>query len=195
MARDTQRGPVATEKVTLRRRLRQRRRALNAAERLARDESAQAHLINTAAFQRAQGLALYRAFDGEVSTDHIARVAGHRRVLYARVVPDRPLTFVQPTGWRFTGHGLPVPEGPIHPLNQSTLLVVPGVAFDPQGYRLGLGGGHYDRTLEQALCPSVGLAYTFQLIPQLPREAWDLPVDLVVTDSGTRPTDSEEIHP
>lgn len=67
------------------------------------------------------------------------------------------------------------------------LIVVPGLAFDRKGARLGMGGGYYDRLLSlpryrDAL--RLGLAYSFQLVDRLPREDWDVPVHAVCTEKG-----------
>lgn len=63
-----------------------------------------------------------------------------------------------------------------------TLLIVPALAFDRHGFRLGYGGGYYDRVLARAACPSVGLAFHALLVPQLPRDPWDKAVCAVCTE-------------
>ncbi|HIE30478.1 TPA: 5-formyltetrahydrofolate cyclo-ligase [Candidatus Poribacteria bacterium] len=63
------------------------------------------------------------------------------------------------------------------------LVTVPGIAFDARGYRIGYGGGYYDRFLKR--CPQslwVGLAFEAQLIPDTQPEAWDVPVHRIVTE-------------
>jgi 5-formyltetrahydrofolate cyclo-ligase len=70
------------------------------------------------------------------------------------------------------------------------IVLVPLLAFDAQGHRLGYGGGYYDRTLE-ALRSSgkvlaIGIAYAGQEVKLLPREAHDHALDLIVTENGTR---------
>ncbi len=65
------------------------------------------------------------------------------------------------------------------------LAVLPGVAFDPTGGRLGYGGGYYDRLIASGRLKDtvlVGLAYAWQLVPKVPCEDWDLPVHGVCTD-------------
>jgi len=68
------------------------------------------------------------------------------------------------------------------------LVLVPGLAFDREGRRLGFGGGYYDRILARpALAGAlvVGLAHGFQLQPELPADPWDRPVDVLCTDEET----------
>ncbi|MBK8158122.1 MAG: hypothetical protein IPK59_04840 [Rhodospirillaceae bacterium] len=64
--------------------------------------------------------------------------------------------------------------------------MVPLLAFDPDGYRLGYGGGFYDRTLaklrSEAHAVAVGVAYAAQEVPFVPRGSFDQPLDLIVTD-------------
>ena len=77
----------------------------------------------------------------------------------------------------------PLPEGPaLHP----TIVIVPLLAFDAAGYRLGYGGGFYDRTLP-TLLPStvvVGLAFEAQQVASLPHNATDARLKQVVTEAG-----------
>ncbi len=67
--------------------------------------------------------------------------------------------------------------------SEDVLFVVPGVAFDERGGRLGRGDGWYDRALAlHALHPRLGLAYEFQLVPTLPQATWDIRMHAVVTE-------------
>ena len=63
----------------------------------------------------------------------------------------------------------------------AALVLMPGLAFDPQGHRLGYGGGFYDRFLAAEPHPTIALCYAFQLLPQLETEAHDIPVDAVLS--------------
>lgn len=62
------------------------------------------------------------------------------------------------------------------------LVIVPGIVFDPSGYRVGFGKGFYDRFLKTFTGISVGVAYDFQVMDQVPRDDWDVPVDWLFTD-------------
>lgn len=97
---------------------------------------------------------------------------------FSRWTPDGPL--------RAGPFGAQVPER--DDFFEPEILIVPLVAFDRQGGRLGYGGGFYDRTLERlrALRPTlaIGFAYAAQEAPELPLEPTDQPLDLIVTEVG-----------
>lgn len=64
------------------------------------------------------------------------------------------------------------------------LIAVPAVAFDGKGYRVGYGGGYYDRFLADMDIPKIGLAFSCQLVPQVPSDGFDQPVQGIVTEKG-----------
>ena len=66
------------------------------------------------------------------------------------------------------------------------VLLVPLLAFDARGYRLGYGGGFYDRTMALLHVPAIGIAYAGQALPSLPHEAHDMALTAIVTENGIR---------
>ena len=83
-------------------------------------------------------------------------------------------------------YGIPKPKDT--EIVQPTLIFVPCVGYGPGGYRLGYGGGFYDRTLA-SLQPkpfTVGLGYDFGLVPELKPEPHDVPLDAILTDTGVQ---------
>ncbi|MBB6444923.1 5-formyltetrahydrofolate cyclo-ligase [Bacillus benzoevorans] len=64
------------------------------------------------------------------------------------------------------------------------LLLVPGIAFTQQGYRMGVGGGYYDRFLEDFKGGTISLAFAQQIVPEIPVEEHDLPVGKIITNDG-----------
>jgi 5-formyltetrahydrofolate cyclo-ligase len=80
----------------------------------------------------------------------------------------------------------PSPRTPVDP-SGIDVVIAPGLAFDAHGYRLGYGGGHYDRYLSR-LRPEtlrLGIAFHFQVVPSVPHGPEDRPLDLVVTERET----------
>jgi 5-formyltetrahydrofolate cyclo-ligase len=145
-----------------------------------------ARIVSHPWFEAANRVLAYRAFDGEVDVQpalDCARQAG-KQVLFARFRAGAALQFVVPWRWRTARGGCPVPEGPVAPYRAFDLMLVPGVGFTPEGARLGLGGGHYDRTLARQPVRSLGVAYACQLVTHLPTHPWDHPVHAVVCERG-----------
>lgn len=64
------------------------------------------------------------------------------------------------------------------------LMIVPGLCFDREGYRIGYGGGYYDRYLERYHQDTISLAFSFQLFNKIPREPHDIPVQGLITEQG-----------
>ena len=77
--------------------------------------------------------------------------------------------------------GIPEPVEDDIADNSVALVLMPGLAFTAEGQRMGYGGGFYDRFLEKEPHPTVALCFDFQLLPQLPTEEHDLPVDAVLS--------------
>lgn len=64
------------------------------------------------------------------------------------------------------------------------LLIVPGIVFDKAGYRIGFGGGYYDRYLKKSDVLTVSLVSTLQIIKEIPKNKFDIPIQYLVTESG-----------
>jgi 5-formyltetrahydrofolate cyclo-ligase len=80
--------------------------------------------------------------------------------------------------------GLRSPVGREIPVNEIDLVIVPALAFDPNGARLGRGGGFYDRFLKRTdlRAKKIGAAFREQICPILPMDIYDVPVERVITD-------------
>lgn len=64
------------------------------------------------------------------------------------------------------------------------LLIVPGLLFDKQGFRIGFGGGYYDRYLAEFTNDTISITSSSQLVEQLPRDTYDIPVKHIITECG-----------
>jgi 5-formyltetrahydrofolate cyclo-ligase len=70
------------------------------------------------------------------------------------------------------------------PKKKMDLLIVPGLVFDKKGYRIGYGGGYYDRFLHDYQGSTLSIAYSFQTADELPIEEFDVPVEQIITEEG-----------
>jgi 5-formyltetrahydrofolate cyclo-ligase len=141
-----------------------------------------------------QKIALYSALRGEVGTDRIRErcLAAGAWLYYPRVSEDGSLLFFrheENDGWERGRFGIREPRtapGKEGIRKGFHLVVVPGLAFDTAGRRLGRGHGCYDRFLFAlgGTAVTVGLAFSWQLVPEVPVDAWDVPVGVVITENG-----------
>lgn len=176
------------DKKTLRREIAAKKRAMTPKQ----IEDASAHLAErlfaTEAYQNAQSVYGYLSYNQEVRTDAILRRAmiDGKRVAVPKVFGDEmrfiwmeDLTLVAPGYFEIPE---PIADEPVAD-DELALMLMPGLAFDHEGHRIGYGGGFYDRYL--ALHPDhklVALCYDFQLFEHLDTEDHDIPVDLVISD-------------
>jgi 5-formyltetrahydrofolate cyclo-ligase len=191
-AREARESVVQQQKATLRDRMRQLRAAIPPAERVLHASAVEERLLRLPALKRARTVLVFSSFGSEVSTESISRhlAADGRRVLLPMVRgPEMAAGELRPE------HGLvPTVLGPKEPGEAAAiepreieLVIVPGLAFDRDGYRLGYGGGHYDRYLARLRREAlrVGIGFSAQLVPRVPHGPADERVDLVVTDRET----------
>jgi 5-formyltetrahydrofolate cyclo-ligase len=187
------------ERQVLRRELRTRRRAiqgtarLRAARLLARRVGA-AHLLRPG-----RHIGLYLATPEEIDTSPLLALARARgcRIALPRIVSLRHdrMRFYDWTGDVTRGaFGIREPRGNrMRAARELDVVFLPLVGFDSRGNRIGMGRGFYDRHFAQRLrLPShrrpllVGLAYDVQQVAALPRAAYDVPLDAIVTESSIR---------
>ncbi len=71
-------------------------------------------------------------------------------------------------------------------ISEAELIIAPCLAVDRNGNRLGMGGGYYDKFLASVSVPIIVLAYDFQIVPELPYEAHDIKIDMIITESGVK---------
>ena len=173
------------EKSVLRTMLREKKRALTEAQ----IESASARLAQALfahpMYRKASALYAYLSYNQEVRTEAILRqaLADGKRVAVPKVFGDeiRFLWLDESTHIALGYKGIPEPtEGELAE-DRDALVLMPGLAFDPLGHRMGYGGGFYDRFLAGEPHPTIALCYDFQLLPDLPVQAHDIPVDAVLS--------------
>jgi 5-formyltetrahydrofolate cyclo-ligase len=180
----------------LRREMRDRRDALPPAARAEASAAAAEHLLELPEVARAGTVALFGSIRTEIDTApaHAALQAKGITLAYPRVVPGTArLAFhaVTDAGEMRRSETLGVPEpsagAPAVRLEDIRVFIVPGLAFDPFGARVGWGRGHYDQTLAAApRALRVGYAFDFQIVAAVPAGAGDERMDVLCTESGAR---------
>ena len=113
-----------------------------------------------------------------------ARLDG-KRIAAPRVLGETMEFFwlTPETKLELSGYGIPEPVNGERAGDRTALVLMPGLAFDPAGNRLGYGGGFYDRFLaREPEHPTIALCYGFQLLPRLEVESHDRPVDAVISE-------------
>lgn len=183
---------MKTMKSEIRKQVRQRLATLDGMTRYARSLAACKHLTSQGEFTQAEVVMIFLSLPDEVETAALALSAwqmGKTVVVpkisweHCRILPVEISSLE--TGMVTTRHGLSEPaDGQPMPVNMIDMLVVPGVAFDRHGHRLGRGVGFYDRFLSQPDCRAsvCGLAFHEQVVDTLPIEPHDRPVNMLVTD-------------
>ena len=185
-------------KVELRKAVRERRAALSCGEEGARRSSRmQERLMDSGLWKKSRRIALYVSVKGEPGTELLLDEAwkSGRTVFLPRCWKNEKgiMDMIACPGreeLELSAFGIPEPrlEEDSRLLSAEelsdggTLVVVPALAFDREGYRLGYGGGYYDRLLAGARCMSAGLAYHDLLLEHLPHDAWDRPAGAVCTE-------------
>ena len=146
------------------------------------------NLQSWSVFQAAEIVLSYFAFRQEVDLSSL--ISFDKKWAFPRCV-DHSLVWHlwQPGNSLATDrYGIQTPQEIAPQLNpkQADLILVPCVACDQDGYRLGYGGGFYDRffsSLEVSVIPKIGVVFDFALVPKLPRDLWDIPLDFVCTET------------
>jgi len=182
---------VTSEKSQVRSAVAARRRGRSAVSRAAVAEAIALHAPSVAALVRARRVAAYLSLPSEPGTEQLlAWLTGLGiEVLVPRSRPDRSMEWVRYAPGEVTmgGLGVPEPTGPgLGPdaLASCDVAVVPALAVDHAGVRLGRGAGYYDRALEGFGGVVCALVHDDELLPSLPHEPHDRPVDLVLTPAG-----------
>jgi 5-formyltetrahydrofolate cyclo-ligase len=139
-------------------------------------------------FIKARRVLFYYTNGSEADTTELINKYLTKKELYLPEIKDNEnfhaIRITEPLKLKKGLFGVPEPVG--YPLEDDSVLeviIVPGVAFDPNGNRLGMGKGYYDRYLKKcARAIKIGLAFSEQLLESVPVDQYDVPMDIVITD-------------
>ena len=174
------------DKKALRRQIREQKRAMTTEQVFSASKDLAEKFLATKQYAQAKTIYGYMPYNQEVRTELILEKAlqDGKRVAVPKVYDDE-MRFIYIDGFdrlKKSDMGIPEPidDAPIAQ-DPTALVLMPGLAFDAEGHRVGYGGGYYDKYLSnEPGHPTVALCYDFQMMPQLETEEFDIPVDLVI---------------
>ena len=173
-------------KQELRKAIRTRKRAMTEEEIERRSRSLCQKFLESDAYRACRTLYGYLPYNQEVRTVPILAqgLADGKQVAVPKVYGDDMkfivLTDLTQVSRGYAGIPEPIADEPVAE-DETALVLMPGLAFDPQGHRIGYGGGFYDKFLSrEPNHPTLALCYEFQMVEHLETEEFDIPVDTVI---------------
>jgi 5-formyltetrahydrofolate cyclo-ligase len=174
------------DKKELRRVIRERKRAMTEAEIQAKSERLGQLLRQSEAYRQAKTIYGYLPYNQEVRTVAMLEQAirDGKRIAVPKCYGDEMrflwMEDLSKVEKGYAGIPEPIADGPVAD-DPTALVLMPGLAFDGDGRRIGYGGGFYDRFLAaEPNHPTLALCYDFQMLPKLDTEEFDIPVDTVI---------------
>ena len=174
------------DKKELRKAIRQKKKAMTEAEIEERSRRLGELFRASEAYQKADSVYFYLPYNQEVRTVPMLLQAlkDGKKVAVPKVYGDEmkfiSIQDLSEIGEGYMGSPEPIPDGPVAE-DRTALILMPGLAFDREGHRIGYGGGFYDKFLSREPDhPTVALCYEFQMHPHVETETFDIPVDLVL---------------
>lgn len=174
------------DKKTLRSEIRAKKRAMTAQEIEEKSAALAKAFYETPEYKEAKTIYGYLPYNQEVRTTRMLSraLADGKQVAVPKVYGDTMkfilLSDLTQVAKGYAGIPEPVADGPVA-ADPTALVLMPGLAFDPEGHRLGYGGGFYDKFLAaEPDHPTLALCYDFQMLPHLDTEHYDIPVDRVL---------------
>lgn len=173
-------------KKELREQIRARKRAMSPQEIVQRSARLAELFVQSEAYRKAGTIYGYMPYNQEVRTIPMLEqaLADGKRVAVPKCYGDEMrfiyLDDLSQVEKGYAGIPEPIADEPVAH-DETALVLMPGLAFDPQGHRIGYGGGFYDRFLaKEPNHPTLALCYDFQMLPHLDTEEFDIPVDWVL---------------
>ena len=155
------------------------------------------HIADWDVFQKANVVLTYMPMQNEVDLTPLLRCYHLKKWVIPRILPENQMVFQQydPDKLILHTYGMwePAPDCPVIPSAEIDLALVPGLAFDAQGWRLGFGGGFYDRFLCNYKGVTLGIAYHSLFLERVVYDSYDIPMRFVVTEKGVKKTGNSHL--
>ncbi len=178
------------DKKAVRKQMRHQRSTLSSEERTQKDRAIAKNLEAHPLFQTANTVLFYVSNEEEVDTHALIQKYLEKKTILVPTVTGKQFKPTLLTDWEDLTLGtykiLEVTPEKQHAFTGTIdLVIVPGIAFDHSGHRLGSGKGYYDSYLSNHDTPTIGLSYDNQLIDRLPYEPHDIALHTIITEKQT----------
>lgn len=195
-------GRCFTVKASMRKEVTQKRDSLSRKDIFEKSRSIKSKLFKLPEFIKSDTVSFFVNFKSEVETVNMIEesIKMGKRVIVPVVVSgqkDLLLSELKSLDELYPSKfGILEPESMfIRPVDEREIevLITPGVAFDEEGFRIGYGGGYYDRLIKKLpdRCKTIALAFEIQMVDRVPREEHDMKVHMIITEDRIITTDSE----
>lgn len=179
------------DKVKIRKKILKLRKSFSEKERASKDMLIAKNLESLDIFKDAHHILFYYSVKGEAGTQDLIKNHLTSKQLYLPVVRGKSnfqaVPVNRPLDLKIGFEGVPEPTGhdpsSVYD-NQLELIIAPGVAFDKKGNRIGMGKGYYDRYFAKNVAVKIALAYEEQVLDYVPKDKYDVSIDLIVTDQN-----------
>lgn len=172
------------DKSDIRRKIKNLRMMLLEREKETAAEEVFSQLEKTAAFIMAENILMYHSLPDELQTIKFLKKWHDRKRFFLPRVNGVNLDILpyEESRLELGSFHIEEPTGDnVADVNDIELMIIPAVAFDRKGNRLGRGKGFYDRLLSSSRATKIGVGYEFQLFDSIPSEAHDVPMDMIIT--------------
>lgn len=144
-------------------------------------------LENSVIFKKSSNILLYHSLPDEVETGSFINKWHTKKSIFLPRVNGSSLEILAYDKSKMSegAYGIAEPEGDkLQDISNIDLIIVPAVALDKQGNRIGRGKGYYDKLLSHSNAYKIGIIYGYQLVPAIIPEQHDVPMDMIITDEG-----------
>ena len=179
---------IAEQKIHLRRECRAIRKGLGVEQRAQASAAICERIASWTLFQQSQTILTYMPIKSEADLTLLLERFPQKRWVLPRILPEENhrMDFHRYDAARLIQHPFgmmePAPDAPLIAAEEIQLTLVPGLAYDRCGYRLGYGGGYYDRFLARFRGVSAGIVFRDLLLESIPHGEYDMPVQWIVTE-------------
>ena len=178
-------------KENIRKQIKEKRRKQSKEENRKKSKEIKERLFSLKEYKEAEAILFYISYNGEVFTHDMILESFYKKNIIVPVSnkQDSSLTLSHLKSWEELSIGsYGILEPRIEKIRKTNvedidLIIVPGVAFDEKGNRLGHGKGYYDRLLKKTNALTIGLAFEFQIVDKIPTNKNDRPVDIIITEN------------